>query len=625
MADAEGRALCAWLSLFECAGGEIRSLSEIIDGAALIRIFGEISGISCDLDDTKGSRWLVLLPMIDEWYESQGLAQPYAAAGLMENEGEMDLEGCAATVKLLLCGAVQCRDKARYIGSIMSELREEEQATLMVIVEGSLSSSSQSPAGAPYSRPHAAMSEDYEDELEALRDECERLRDETARLRDELESHRLQAESAAAVLSRARDEQGGEMALAASREAESARLLEAARASLRACEIETEKLRREEQSTHDKLEVASEQLKRSEDIRARLEDEVDVLRAQDEELERVRAHVEKLKLKVDETNELRRELRELDAQNARHLEEIVRLEAEKKQAESRAADVTALKSELKAKSQACFELRSNLELCRTDLDRCREELEEAREARRFFEDEAAARRGSLETSNQDPSFPSLFDESAAQLREKVARLEREKAQLVATKTAPEATDALRGQLADRERDALEARKACAIAEAECTRLRAAAKLRSDDNAVKKTVTSPEMVSDGLVAQLGKRDAKIQKLEAERPKLEAHMRRTLQNIQDKYKVLIQTYKNQLREKQDKIEALESRLRNDRAAHKREEQLLMYTIYDVGQRIIDQDFAQLHGGLAVPPPESSPITPIERRYPSEISSPSPAPDS
>lgn len=622
MADAEGRALCAWLSLFECTGGEIRSLSDVIDGAALIRIFGEISGISCDLNEIQGSRWQVLLPMIDEWYEAQGLGQPYAAAGLMENQEQMDVEGCAATVKLLLCGAVQCRDKARYIGSIMSELREEEQATLMVIVEGSLSSSSQSPVEAPYSRPSAAMSEDYEDELEALRDECERLRDETARLRDELESHRLEAESAAAVLSRARDEQGGEMALAASREAESARLLEAARASLRACEIETEKLRREERSTHDKLEVALEQLKRSEDTRARLEDEVDVLRAQDEELERARAHIEKLKLKVDETNELRRELRELDAQNARHLEEIVGLEAEKKQAESRAADVAALKSELKAKSQACFELRSNFELCRTDLDRCREELEEAREARRFFEDEAAARRGSLETANHDASFPSLFDESAAQLREKVARLEREKAQLVATKTASEATDALRAQLADRERDALEARKACAVAEAECTRLRAAAKSRNDDNAVKKIVTSSD---DGLVAQLGERDAKIQKLEAERPKLEAHMRRTLQNIQDKYKVLIQTYKNQLREKQDKIEALESRLRNDRAAHKREEQLLMYTIYDVGQRIIDQDFAQLHGGLAVPPPESSPITPVERRYTSEISSPSPAPDS
>lgn len=49
--------------------------------------------------------------------------------------------------------------------------------------------------------------------------------------------------------------------------------------------------------------------------------------------------------------------------------------------------------------------------------------------------------------------------------------------------------------------------------------------------------------------------------------------------------LQTCKNQLRERQDRIEALEARQAKDKAAQKREERLLMSAVYELGMDIIN----------------------------------------
>ncbi|KAH8045270.1 hypothetical protein JL720_16757 [Aureococcus anophagefferens] len=83
-----------------------------------------------------------------------------------------------------------------------------------------------------------------------------------------------------------------------------------------------------------------------------------------------------------------------------------------------------------------FELKSALELKDAELRRCREDLEEASEARRFFEEELAAatarslpRRRCDAGADGGDDFAPVFGESAAQLRAKVARLERENQRL----------------------------------------------------------------------------------------------------------------------------------------------------------------------------------------------------
>ena len=50
------------------------------------------------------------------------------------------------------------------------------------------------------------------------------------------------------------------------------------------------------------------------------------------------------------------------------------------------------------------------------------------------------------------------------------------------------------------------------------------------------------------AELAERDATIAKLTSDREKLETYTKKTLGNVQEKYSVLVQTYKNQIRDKQ-----------------------------------------------------------------------------
>ena len=108
----------------------------------------------------------------------------------------------------------------------------------------------------------------------------------------------------------------------------------------------------------------------------------------------------------------------------------------------------------------------------------------------------------------------------------------------------------------------------------------------------KTAAATKKAAEAHARALRARDATIAKLQADREKLETYTRKTLHNVQEKYSVLVQTYKNQIKEKQDKITNLEARVRTDRTAHKREEGLVVSAIYDLGQRVIEANLAALH---------------------------------
>lgn len=657
MAESESRALCAWLSLF--AQSRIESLSEVLDCSLVSRIFMEMCRLEEEEEEEESSqeqrkfdsevdvssRWRRLIARMCDWYESKKdeIRQPTAQflASVRDAASRIDEEYCALGTRLALCACVQCVGKARYIGAIMRELEESDQATLMVVVERTLSASSPADQTSGSNRARASSTTDDEDamrweEVENLRQVCENLRVENARLADEAEARRLEAASALERASRARSDEGGDLAASFARIKELEQALELSRNSLRSCELEADSLRRSNGSLNVKLSKSEEANARLQDARHRLEDELDVCRSHSLELDRAQHVIETLEKKVEESNELRREIRELDAAGSRQLQEIVELEAAKKRAESKAADASRLRSDLQAKSRECFDAKAQLELVSADLERCRQELEEAREARRFFEDRdhdqmrqlqavAAAENSSnshrvATTAAAEATIApkNLLEESTAELRATVERLSREKAQLLASNSSDEennaSIEAALLQASDRERDALEARKAQAAAEAQVVRLkqelleaRAEKEVlqdeppRSDATIVSKEDSeSPESSSRHQHHDsLEERDAKIRELSEERTKLESYMRKTLQNVQNKYSVLMHTYKSQLREKQDRIEALETKVKSERAAHKREEQLLVSTVYDVGQRLIDNSFTAQHGGGAEMP--------------------------
>ena len=75
-----------------------------------------------------------------------------------------------------------------------------------------------------------------------------------------------------------------------------------------------------------------------------------------------------------------------------------------------------------------------------------------------------------------------------------------------------------------------------------------------------------------------------KLNTDKEKLEAYTKKTLQKFQEKYLVALQDCKAKLKEKHDKIEALEMRNANEKVAQKREEKLISSAMFELGVGIM-----------------------------------------
>jgi len=90
--------------------------------------------------------------------------------------------------------------------------------------------------------------------------------------------------------------------------------------------------------------------------------------------------------------------------------------------------------------------------------------------------------------------------------------------------------------------------------------------------------------EALKEELDKKIAENKKIVSDKDKLEAYTKRTLAKFQDKYLVALQECKAKLKEKQDKIEVLESRSATEKTAQKREERLLSSTIFELGLSIM-----------------------------------------
>merc|ERR1712029_969854 len=88
----------------------------------------------------------------------------------------------------------------------------------------------------------------------------------------------------------------------------------------------------------------------------------------------------------------------------------------------------------------------------------------------------------------------------------------------------------------------------------------------------------------LEKKLEEKEAEVAKLVTDKEKLEAYTKKTLQKFQEKYLVALQDCKAKLKEKHDKIEALESRSASEKVAQKREEKLLSSAIFELGMGIM-----------------------------------------
>jgi len=512
--------------------------------------------------------------------------------------------------------------------------------------------------------------------------EIARLKDEKSQL-SEKNTEALEKERRKSELSlQARDE-----ALQAKSAAE--KTLEKVRSTLRACELREERCQREKLELTKKCERLEASLSSSSDAHKTLTDELDVARSRARDADQAEARVAKLKKKLDDVASHQRELQELDEANARHVQEITRLEVLLSSREKRDTDIDQLRVEKTALDQRVFDLNKACEDKDEELRRLTLQKEESDAQRRFFEDELNSARPAPQSPEQ---MAPVFEESASELRDRLRDAQRNVARLEAEAEARADSDAseigsLRDRIADLEfekaqlqerppppppspsLDATQRMHALALKDATIADLKKRLESNSDleelkrryDEASKaairdreaqdKTIVDLEKrlasvaterdqiigdlqrhlaeestntlnavaaqdatiadlrrrlanntaegiaerdaviadlreriarnasspaVEDALgdlrqrvaeaqqqtAAELAERDATIAKLTSDREKLETYTKKTLGNVQEKYSVLVQTYKNQIRDKQERISRLEGELERHR---------------------------------------------------------------
>lgn len=99
-------------------------------------------------------------------------------------------------------------------------------------------------------------------------------------------------------------------------------------------------------------------------------------------------------------------------------------------------------------------------------------------------------------------------------------------------------------------------------------------------------TDKATAESGDTSAIATKDAEIKKLQQEKEKLELYTKKTLQKFQEKYLVALHDCKSKLKEKHDKIEALEMRSANEKVAQKREEKLISSAIFELGLGMMQQ---------------------------------------
>mmetsp|Transcript_38218 Transcript_38218/g.85325 ORF Transcript_38218/g.85325 Transcript_38218/m.85325 type:complete len:132 (+) Transcript_38218:252-647(+) len=86
--------------------------------------------------------------------------------------------------------------------------------------------------------------------------------------------------------------------------------------------------------------------------------------------------------------------------------------------------------------------------------------------------------------------------------------------------------------------------------------------------------------------LKKSESDKNKLASDKEKLESYTKKALHNVQDKYMLAIQTIKEQLKEKDERIVRLTDQYKQFRHQSQREAQLMSSAIYELGMSITEQ---------------------------------------
>jgi len=506
-----------------------------------------------------------------EWYYHEDLKKDANFGEITADLGNIARSGDAVAIaslfELVAAAAVTCELKGEFVGRIMG-MTPESQVQMKGIIETSLQ-----------------RLEDYDgNEDEGHDNELvfgdsggdEKVEEEDAVLFDANHLKSGVSDADAEELETQLMEARRELAQQKSQMGEIREDAEKAQAKLRALveDLQDRLARRQDElitaeeelrSATSELDEAKNKLHALEEQKAQLEDDLDVALAKTTQLHKAEATVLAYKRKLEGVGVMNQQMTDLEDQAAGYLRQIMDLESEVKKTQSLQKQVDTLQAKLATLEQERADKSDTLQTTATEIAELKSLLSSAEKAKKMYESELKELRAQQAVEHEDVPAVQGFDSQApqmsAQQKEKMVRLEYENK-----------------KLKEELETAKKAGPAPAAAPAPVPPPAAAAAAGGADVAA----LTAEVAS--LKEQLGKKEAENKKIGSDKDKLEAYTKRTLAKFQDKYLVALQECKAKLKEKQDKIEILESRSATEKTAQKREERLLSSTIYELGLAIM-----------------------------------------
>lgn len=589
--DARYNAMVEFLACFpSVSGNPPSSIEDLCDGVALFEALSEIAPdyfdpttIARHLGDNwalKSSNLRKLLRNLEEFYH-ESLRKDADFKGCIGKAGSIarscDKEAIAELFELVAAAAVTCENRGEFVSLIM-EMKQESQAHMKENIESSLSRLSD------YDASFANDEEDDDDDELVFGEEAPSTgldHDEDEALFSGSSSFHARdggREELETSLMDARRELASHKSQASLSAEENEKSQKKLKVLIEDLQDRLEKRQEELIGAEDRLKETSIELQDSklkvdelERTNSQLADDLDVANSKAEQLRKAEATVVAYRKKLEGVGVMNQQMTDLEDQAASYLKQIVDLENDVKKISTMQTTIDDLRMQLSTMERESADVGSAVKGSASEIAELKSALDETKTANKMYEEEIEELRAQQGlTIDDEVNSPmaglSLSGQESAASKEKVIRLEIENI-------------ALKKEL----------EKMKAEAETQITNV--------GDIANGVTKQPKETVENGsnselqkqlsqLQDELAKKEAEKTKIGTDKEKLEAYTKRTLAKFQEKYLVALQECKTKLKEKQDKIEALESRSSSEKTAQKREERLTSSLVYELGLSIMQQ---------------------------------------
>jgi protein HOOK3 len=483
-----------WINTFEGLSSTCDDVSELCDGVALTEIMAQIAPSSYfDFDIVRGSSsWAS--HKINLSYLVRGLEEYYKTVhdkefvldfiDLDKIAQDKDLNVLAVLMEFVVGAAVQCPDKQRYIGNIMS-MSEDSQQTLMSLAKSLM----QRPAteGAlshPTPTDTGDASSEASNELAQLRTQVQVLESSNEDLLKQLDACKVELDAQRKT---------------ASEEVEQAR--SALQEGFDAVKRQNSDLRREldlaqerERELRTSLQGDYEERSEKDVVKwestvRRLEEEHDIMASKLEDYSKLKSQSERLREKMEDMDSTSKGLKErlavVEESNAKRLDRILELEGMEKERDFNKKKIEQYKNAAKDLELKVLKMTSEAQVKDQDAVSLAEGLKHAQEKARNLEHELEDAKRELQEAAEGSADAGRALSGLAQdfvppdVAEKLVRLERENEALKAQVEDPSSRDAearieslqieaedRERRVADREKEGLQLKRDLAKAHAD---------------------------------------------------------------------------------------------------------------------------------------------------------------